>query len=346
MKVTIIIPSYERREQLLRSLGYWQKYPINLIVLDGSASPTLQTEDISHFSRVTYLHLARSFEERLNIGASMVRTPYAMFLSDDEFVLYSGLQDACQVLDSDPEVSAVLGGTLIFYTFKGQMVAAPCYASAAELNINSSLPIERYRQRVDVPGNIIFYSLTRANILQLAGQFIAERKYSCLYISEYQVEGIFCAAGTVKVLPRVFWLRSLDTPPVAFKGCDRHITAPEWFDDVSNAAEIAHLSDSADRFFSMTSGDKPKITGKEFLFEVNRSARGYEVEASLTLLLRQLFQSLPEWLRDFVRNLRRLMRSSAPQGFKQLPQLITELSGQMSVDQNELMRVKKLVENR
>jgi len=351
IKVTVVIPTYERRAQLLRCLLYWAEYPVNLIIMDGSTLPTLQEVDVNRLDRVTYVHLPKSFEDRLCIGAAMVRTPYAMFLSDDEFILNSGLISACEVMDFDPEVSAVLGRTLIFATFKGNMLADFYYESASNLNINSASPLERFRERLQVPENVIFYSLTRTNTLQLAGKFIAERKYSCPYVSEHQVEAIFCAAGKVVVLPRVFWLRNLDTPPVSITGWDRLVKFKNWIVDASHSDEISYLLQSADRHLAVANSDVQNITGEEFLSELKKIAlRSRNNHLSflykVKLMFNRGFKFLPGWIRNFVRGLRRSIRSHPPKGLKPIYQLIKEIEGQMSIDINDLLRIKKVVEGR
>jgi hypothetical protein len=223
----------------------------------------------------------------------------------------------------------------------------------SKLNIDSIYPIERFRQRLSVSENIIYYSLTRVEVLRLAGQFIAERKYSCPYIQEYQVEAVFCAAGMVKVIPCIFWLRNLDVPPISFKGWDRSILADNWLCDVSNASEIIRLSKSADYFLAKSSGHDEKITGKEFLFEVKQSRRiqgnsraSVSIVDGMYLVSRNVYESLPVCLREFVRKVRLQIRNGPPKGFKSIPHMIAELSGAMSVDENDLTRVKKLVESR
>lgn len=349
LKITIIIPSYKRPEKVRRAISYWQAYPVSLIIMDGSPQASIRASDFSEVENLNYIHCPDSFEERLQIGASMATTPYAMFLSDDEFVLYPALLDACDVLDNDSQVSAVLGKTLVFSTFKGEMVAGPCYVSASNLEIDSESPLERLRQRLSVPGNIIFYSLARTHVLQLAGQFVAERKYSCQYISEYQVEAIFCYAGNVRVLPRVFWLRSGETAPVSFKGWRRSSLFSEWFDNAANNDEKNHLLEASEKFFRMSNCVSKKIDGEDFIKEIIKFERetvrvNASFLSSLYSTLYKSFQLLPMPLLTFIRNLKLAVRNSAPGGLRSISILIDELEVDGSADAVALLRIQELVE--
>lgn len=350
LEVTIIIPTYDRPDRIQRALAYWRQYPVQVIILDGSPERSVSEVALADCPNVSYYHMPVSFEERLFAGASLVTTPYAMFLSDDEFLVFPALVEATQILKACEDVAAVLGSTVMFSLFRGQMVGAPCYASAHHLDIDSESPVGRLSQRLKVPGNVIFYSLTRARILQIACQFIADRRYSCQYVSEYQMEAMFCSAGKVKVMKRVLWLRSMETSPVSFKGWRRSVLFHEWCDDSKNAGDLAYLEKSADKFLSLASDHKEKVSGAYFVenfakFESSANTAQRPFVKSLSNRGRLLFDLLPKALRHALRTLRGAVRLRPKSPFVELDQVIVKLKHVgVRADEADLMRIKRLVE--
>lgn len=350
MDITIIIPTYGRPDRIRRAVVYWQDYPVQIIILDGSPNPFVLENTVTVSKNITYLHILSSFEERLLVGASLVKTPYAMFISDDEFLIYPALFEATEVLKSEPKVAAVLGGTMQFLLSKGKMLGAPCYASAHNLNIDSESPIKRFEQRLRYPGNIIFYSLTRAPILLLAARFIADKRYSCQYISEYQMEAMLCAAGKVVVINRLMWLRSLETAPVSFKGWRRSVLFNEWCQDNENEADLVYLEKSADSFLSMVSENIQNIKGIDFIrnyakFEKIANSNDRMLTRSFKKYIQQLIEMVPKNLGKQLLSLKSRLRVRSKTTFMQLDQVMLqlELMG-VRTDKAELLRIKSLVE--
>ena len=61
--ITIIIPTFERSEYIKKSLSYWNLFPVNIIILDGSKVPSLEVSDLS--LNIQYYHLPISIYKRL-----------------------------------------------------------------------------------------------------------------------------------------------------------------------------------------------------------------------------------------------------------------------------------------
>ena len=329
---------------------YWRNYPVQIIIVDGSKNPLVQEATFATNHNITYHHILCSFEERLLVGASLVKTPYAMFLSDDEFLVYPALLEATEILKSEPKVSAVLGGAMQFLLSEGKMLGAPCYTSASRLTIDSESSIKRFYQRLKYPGNIIFYSLTRAHILQFAARFIADKTYSCQYISEYQMEAVLCAAGKVVVINRLMWLRSMETAPVSFKGWRRSILFNEWCNDSKNEADMIYLEKSADRYLSLASNNVEIIKGIDFIknysrFEMIANPNRGKLWRSFRKTAQQLIDITPKELGNLLLKISSKFKVRTKGSFLKLEQVMIqlELMG-VRTDKTELMRIKTLIE--
>jgi len=350
MEITIVIPTYERPDRIGRAMVYWKDYPVKIIIVDGSPNPFKLERTSIVSENITYLQILSSFEERLLVGASLVKTAYAMFMSDDEFLTYPALIEAAEVLKSEPKVAAVLGGTMQFLLSNGKMIGAPCYASAHHLTIDAETPIKRFEQRLRYPGNIIFYSLTRAPILLLAARFIADRRYSCQYISEYQMETMLCAAGKIVVINRLMWLRSLETAPVSFKGWRRSVLFNEWCQDDKNEADLEYLEKSADKFLSLAGENIQNIKGIDF---IRNYAKFDEISNSNDRMMMRRFKKYIQQLIDIVPNnlgkqflrLKSRLGVRSKSSFMQLDQVMKQLEMMgVRTDNAELLHIKSLVE--
>lgn len=243
-EITIVIPTLERRELLLRSLRFWSRYPVGVVVLDGSVSPSLAASELRELKTVQYFHLPVSAGKRLLFASNKITTPYAAMLSDDEFFLPSALDSAAEILADERNVSAVLGATLAFKIHNDQLLWRYEYESARKLKVTGESPRERLFKRQKVPGNSIFYSLTRSEILSNGLRFIGEYEYSCPYIGEYQLEATFCCAGEVKFIPRLMWIRNRMTPMIHNASFRRDVFFQDWLKKRENAEDIERLKES------------------------------------------------------------------------------------------------------
>ena len=114
--LTVIIPSYERGEFLLRQLVYWAGTKARVVLMDGSAAP-LPEEVVSLIEErpeFVYVHRPGGIAKRLNEACGFITTPFTVLLADDEFHLRRGLGRAIEFLRSDQEAIACTGQSLRF----------------------------------------------------------------------------------------------------------------------------------------------------------------------------------------------------------------------------------------
>ncbi len=301
--ISIIIPTYNRTKYLTRALHYWSAYPVDIIVVDGSKKPSMSSELFHLFGSVQYYHLPISVEKRLSFAASKLITKYAVLSSDDDFLSYSSLVESVNILESQNEVSAVIGETLGFVTLGKEFLLKSHYKDASNLDISSTEPIERYEQRKKAVDSIIFYSLVRSETLKLTCSFVAENEYSCPYIAELQVEAMFCAAGKVVVIPMVMLYRNFGVESISTKQHNRKILFTDWVSDPINSIQIEKLMVSASIYFNKALKSSNPLTGAKFI-ELN--ANKYEEDLLqkqnyFYLKLRELYFLSPASFKILVR---------------------------------------------
>ena len=94
--LTVVVPSFNRHDYLLRQIRFWASRSARLIIVDGSTLPIdgrIRSAVDAH-PGMEYLHHPEGFVERVSLAAGLIETPYAGLLGDDEFHLETGLAAA------------------------------------------------------------------------------------------------------------------------------------------------------------------------------------------------------------------------------------------------------------
>ena len=263
-RISILIPTYERHDSLLRVLSYWSSQQVDVVIVDGSADPFTSINECNLNSNIRYFHLPLPLEERLKVASGCIDTDFVVMVSDDEILLCSALNKAADFLCNDLSYSAVLGTTVAFRHSRKGLCFRGEYLSASNLRINSEDPAYRLIQRARVKGNSIFYSLTRAEVMKTALEFISSHTYSCPYIGEYQMEAILLGAGKVKVMKNLMWLRNRDGGCVNLPSFDRSVLFSDWMIDPKNADQLSILKNSFEVYFGKVSPSK-HVSGEFFV---------------------------------------------------------------------------------
>ncbi len=121
-RVTLVIPTRNRRELLRRQLGYYRQvgFAGDILVADSTEQAGFQVTShcVSEFSgylSVRHYHLPElSFAGAIRGLTREVRTPYVAVIPDDDFLIPSGIVQCADFLDSDDGYIAAHGlGILI-----------------------------------------------------------------------------------------------------------------------------------------------------------------------------------------------------------------------------------------
>ena len=77
--ITILIPTYKRNKYLFKNLNFWEKYKINIIILDGGKK-RIDNKNFKNFkNKIKYFFYKNSsFERRLYFGSQKVKTPFVL----------------------------------------------------------------------------------------------------------------------------------------------------------------------------------------------------------------------------------------------------------------------------
>ena len=112
-KLTFVIPTYERAEELTKNLSFLnQKYNnCTVLIMDGSPTPSIDKNSISPFTnlRIKYVNKASPFTDRLFSSTKFIQTQYVSLLADDDRMHPLALYKSISFLDSNYDFSSCIG---------------------------------------------------------------------------------------------------------------------------------------------------------------------------------------------------------------------------------------------
>lgn len=215
-QLTVVIPSYCRQSFLLRQIVYWMSTSVNMILLDGSPYPLPSRikSRIDEKMRFIYIHDPVHPVDRLVMANSLIKTPYAVTLGDDEFHLFSGLKRAIQFLQRNDDYSGCIGQSIRFFLSKD--FSQVNYGKGYELfgyKACFDSPRLRFEYAMDTYNAATCYAVLRSQVWRESwGGLI---KTSCKDTYEIQQALATYAAGKFATVDQIYWLRSDENISIA-----------------------------------------------------------------------------------------------------------------------------------
>ena len=228
--LTIIIPTYNRHDYLLRQLVYLSYYPIKIIVVDGSEKP-LQKRFINQFTpyrNIKYHHLKISIPDRIRFALKKINTPYVMCLADDDFYIPSGLVVAMNKLKLNKRSVACMGQSLGLDILNKKSYFFPYGKSLEKYSIVKKNSIDRIVEGIQNYRSAAFYALFKTS------EFIEIWKdiqsSSCPELMEYEHAIMTYLHGGIITSNSIYWVRSFECDPVPSKiDGSRTINFAKWY---------------------------------------------------------------------------------------------------------------------
>ena len=232
--ITVIIPSYNRQEFILRQFAYWSTSSATVIVLDGSLKPISEQciEILSAFPRLNYLHAPISFIERLRLASQLISTDYTLMLGDDEFHLFTGLYTALSTLRKENKNNANIVGCM------GQSLRFNFDVEMNSINIGEGYPHANFKvlgNKIEDRLNFAMKNYTPATSYGLLTSSCwqetwgAVESWSCPYAIELQQALKTYICGEFISVNEVYWMRSLELDPINTDDIDRNLSFRDWW---------------------------------------------------------------------------------------------------------------------
>ena len=244
--LTVVVPSRERQDYLLRQIRYWSTSPASLVIVDGSSSPLPDRirSAVEAYPRITYRHDPSSMADRLRLAGSLIESPYAVMLGDDEFHLPAGLGASVRVLDSDKKLVGCMGQVLSFSPVGPyrRIVFAHAYSSMHGYSIRHNLAADRLIAAMSDYTMATCYAVLRTPIWRRSWGSVAG--YASGAAQELQQAMAVYLLGPFTTTNHVQWLRSIENlnEPVSPEEEGGKIWFPEWWESQRFAAERSRFT--------------------------------------------------------------------------------------------------------
>ena len=136
--LTIIIPTHERQELLFRSLKFYKKYNISIIIVDSSKKAIADKIKLKWPKNFKYFHTPnQSISSKLFFAINKVGTKYVNLCPDDDFLNMESLLEGIKYLESNKCYISVQGLCLNFLKKNNQINFFLPTLNECKLNYNA-----------------------------------------------------------------------------------------------------------------------------------------------------------------------------------------------------------------
>ena len=207
-QVTIIIPTLNRHNLLLRAIDYYQHFDCNILVADSSAIK----ENCKFPDNFIYKHLPGiGYAKKQLEAAKDVTTPYVCLVADDDYLLESSLKEGVNFLNANLDYVSAQGRYLGFELIENQVIFSTKYGRTES---NYAVEAEDRFSRLAEAFNPCMhhlYAIHRTNLFIKSFQLPAESSichetlWKDLALTEFTQPLVPMCYGKHKVLP-VLWM--------------------------------------------------------------------------------------------------------------------------------------------
>ncbi len=217
-KISLVCPTINRQDLLKNVVERYRYDFIKVIILDGTKTVWDEAYKLNQTPNIVYIHSPnKDLHERLMQGADMIETPFAMLISDDDFVFPSTLQRWISLISKDNSsigvVGPILGVRRSEKTILGLNSFPFSHTIYRRLGNNLNI-ISKFKNHFYPYEPLITWALLDSEIFKIATQNSC--KCIDLKVSGY-MESIFVmnvlSMGNIYYDKQIFMLRFEDTPP-------------------------------------------------------------------------------------------------------------------------------------
>lgn len=285
---------------------YWGHTAARIVIVDGSPEPMsgAARELLTAMSHMTYVHSADTVAARMSLAARQIRTPYAVLLGDDEFLLKAGLCRAIDKLDRDPTLVACIGQSLKFYaSWNGSSVTYGAGYPHWKYNITQDDLEARLTSAMATYNAATCYAVLREPCWSKSWGAI--QHWSSPAATELQQAMSVYVLGKLSAVDAVYWMRSLsENAEVRTKQWDIKLSFYRWWGSPQFSAE-------RERFVELLATEA--AAAQHIGYDEARRAILKGVEAYLLLYRRTKRSFWATAKTEFRERLSKLLRAALPE---------------------------------
>ena len=234
--LTIVIPTYERQQFLVRQIELWKDTNAKVVILDGSAVSWLETYKKQLPTNFEYFHKPDTIEKRLHFVKGRITTRYSVLLSDDEAYIPSALQKCVDELERSPHIVACKGLALGFNFLDNIVAGYKVYPNLRNYEIDQKTPEDRVNFHMNNYEMAVLWAVTRTDVFNKMLDAMAFGPFLSAAVGEIQCSLIAAWCGEIKVISELLWLRSFENKNIwwSFGNNKFH----DWFNNPNNKDEV------------------------------------------------------------------------------------------------------------
>ena len=350
-KLTLIVPTYNRQDYVLRNMRYWSGRGPTLHILDGSVTP-ISTSDLSGLNEnIHYHYLPISVFQRLGHSLDLVKTKYCMLMGDDDLFIPSGLEACIKQLESVEDLVSCMGRCLSFLPGSNEVKGWVDSTEMKGYSILQEDPIERMVFHMNPYTCSTIYSVVQTPVWKLAMTSWTKKRFQVLNLDELQFELGVCYLGKSKVNEDLMLLRSHENPPWR-KSEPPLPSALEWWDNPSRECEhnefLQIMADTlangdSNKTKSIYNGVREAVVAYTYQFRKNSFEKNH-VDSFKKIMNSLIVRWLPKTVKKFLKNIMASVRPVTPVEQKSIIEAARNLSDTgVSVDFRELKNIEKMI---
>ncbi len=357
--LTLIVPTYNRQNYVLRVMHFWSNSAVTIHVLDGTAIP-ISSNTLKNFgSNINYHHMPITFQERLYKAIDLVKTPYVALLCDDDFYVPSSLEKCIKYLKEHDDFIACIGRTLGFFSITKNILYVPLYSDMKSV---LSPNIEKRMIEHMNPYNIsTMYAIHKTETWKKTIATCCPPNFisSCPYLVEIIIELTTCFQGKAKVIDDLMWVRNTQNPCIDNDEWNRKLRFDLWIKNPRYKTEIAFFYENTTSELSKIGNMNRNEVLRVLKLAVNALIEFYgpskkSIIEAFSNIERQLVKLIPEKQKNSFRSLLKLIIPSYSKRFfaiysindgKSINEVISDLKKEgIRVNFKELQRNENYIE--
>ena len=230
-ELTIVIPTYNRQSYARRTINYWSKTDINLIVLDGSKLSIEESYIKKLPSNIKYIHNNSSLYSRIYSIIDMVDSEFVMLGCDDEFYTASALKNCIKQLKKNTSLVSCIGLAASFDWNKNSVIAERIYPRLKANYLNYDDSNKRILKHFSRYKQSHLYAVSKSKFWKVIAKAIFSKEFNFFAAWELQFEYLLPYAGKSLVIPELMWLRSQENQPIrgTSPSMDVNLTFSKWW---------------------------------------------------------------------------------------------------------------------
>ena len=231
-QLTIVIPTRNRSHSIKKQIDYIKSWGSTIYVLDGSDMLNNYIYKLSEtFPHINYIHNLEGIATRINNMKNKITTKYTMMMGDDEFFIKNSIKKCIEFLENNSDYASCSGVAIAFKKSnnKKKVIFREIYPKLINYHIPEKSPKDRVVSHfTDYVCSSVYGVIHTKSFDKIVSQ-LKLATTSCPETTEIWFEATISYIGKIKVLPILYWFRSIANPVVREKNFKRSIKFYEWY---------------------------------------------------------------------------------------------------------------------